>query len=206
MHPFRGEIDSSVTVTVSSPEFSPTIELIDPTGRQVLFARNTESSSTLVVTQRLMQSGVYQMNVGTTLPGVTGLYSVRIDCTEGAATGHEPCINSQLSFCLQTYRFEVSLTARDPRTGHQATGFTLLPQNIFGTFSLPSLTFNPNDPVLLVKIVDGRPVNGFFWLFYSGTTDVELWLSIRDTETGTTMLYHKEPYTFWSGADLSLAP
>ena len=42
---------------------------------------------------------------------------------------------------------------------------------------------------LVVKVLDGRPVNGNFWLFYGALSNVEYTLTVTDTETGAVKTY-----------------
>jgi hypothetical protein len=40
-----------------------------------------------------------------------------------------------------------------------------------------------------MKVVDGRPVNGKFWVFYGALSNVEYTITITDTQTGTVKTY-----------------
>ena len=44
--------------------------------------------------------------------------------------------------------------------------------------------FENTNVELLVKVKDGRAVNGYFWVFWGAMTDVRYTITIRDTETG----------------------
>ncbi|HVT02148.1 MAG TPA: hypothetical protein VHL58_02095 [Thermoanaerobaculia bacterium] len=76
--------------------------------------------------------------------------------------------------------------------------------NIFGYYALPNLTGNTSDPAVFIKVLDGRPVNGKWWVFWSSLTDVELSISVRDTTTGIVRTYNKPsgatPSTFDTSA------
>ena len=43
-----------------------------------------------------------------------------------------------------------------------------------------------------MKVLDGRPVNGKFWVFYNGLTDFEFDVVVTDTTTGTTKTFNKD--------------
>lgn len=102
-------------------------------------------------------------------------------------------------------RFEVSLDAVDQRTGHTGTGLPIPePGNtLFGYFSIPDLTGNPDNPEVFVKILDARTVNGKFWMFYGGLTDLQLTITIRDTQTGAVKQYHRAGGSLCGDADTS---
>ena len=53
--------------------------------------------------------------------------------------------------------------------------------------------FDAQNVELIIKVLDGRPVNGRFWVFYGALSDVEYWISVTDTETGNIREYHNEP-------------
>jgi hypothetical protein len=61
--------------------------------------------------------------------------------------------------------------------------------------------FRPDNVELLVKVLDGRGVNGHFWVFYASLTDLEYTLRVRDTVTGDEREYVKPGLVLRSGAD-----
>ena len=99
--------------------------------------------------------------------------------------------------------FTVRLAATDPRTGRTTSGVAANENDSFGTFSLPAFTGNLSNPEVFVKIVDGRPVNGRFWVFYGGLTDVEYTLTVTDAVTGAGHDYEKPAGSACGGFDTS---
>ena len=53
--------------------------------------------------------------------------------------------------------------------------------------------FRPGNPELVVKVLDGRAVNGHFWVFYASLTDVEFELTVSDLESGDQVTYPNPP-------------
>ena len=49
--------------------------------------------------------------------------------------------------------------------------------------------FDPTNLELVVKVLDGRSVNGKFWVFYGSLTNVEFTLTVTDTLTGAVKTY-----------------
>ncbi len=43
---------------------------------------------------------------------------------------------------------------------------------------------------LLVKLLDKRGINGYYWFFYGALTDVDYTITVTDTETSTVKTYH----------------
>jgi lysyl endopeptidase len=114
-----------------------------------------------------------------------------------------PCDVGVSAICLQSGRFEVKLSATDPRTGKTDSGYVMSSSNVFGTFAFPVLAGNQTDPQVFVKVLDGRPINGKWWVFYASLTDVEFDLAVRDTQSGITKTYRQAPYTQESKNDTS---
>ncbi|HEX4955088.1 MAG TPA: ELWxxDGT repeat protein [Thermoanaerobaculia bacterium] len=86
-----------------------------------------------------------------------------------------PCVASPERLCLAGGRFAVEVR----RDGTPVPATALSDQA--GTFSF----FAPENPEGVVKILDGRDINGHFWLFYGGLTLLGHELVVTDTQTGT---------------------
>ena len=61
--------------------------------------------------------------------------------------------------------------------------------------------FSANNIEVVVKVVDGRPANGKFWVFCAALTNVEYTLEITDTTTGTVWTHHNSEGQLASFAD-----
>jgi hypothetical protein len=109
-------------------------------------------------------------------------------------------------------RFQVGLSATDPRTGRQTVGTPVPLGNAAGFFSLPGFTGDATFPEVIVKMVDatGAPsLGGGFWFFHAPLTDVAYTLSVLDTTTGATRTYHNasgSPGQICGGVDTSAFP
>jgi hypothetical protein len=86
-------------------------------------------------------------------------------------------------------RFHATVRATDPRTGRVVDGAAFPRADGFGYFGLPGLTADPAFPEIFVKMADGRPNGGHFWVFHTGLTDLDYVLTIRDTQTGVEKTY-----------------
>jgi sugar lactone lactonase YvrE len=107
------------------------------------------------------------------------------DCTADATT-----------LCLNQGRFAVSVGWEDfeGRTGvgqaHALTDDT-------GAFWF----FDEENLELMVKVLDGRAINGHYWVFYGSLTNVEFELTVRYTETGEVKTYTNPSEVFASTGD-----
>lgn len=121
--------------------------------------------------------------------------------TVSGTTGGGPCTPSTSDLCLNSSRFRVTLAAKNPRDGRTGAGFSIPFNNQNGFFAIPELTQDTTNFEVFVKILDGRPINGKFWVFYGGLTDFEYTLTITDTQTGAQKQYTKPGLVFTGGAD-----
>jgi hypothetical protein len=56
---------------------------------------------------------------------------------------------------------------------------------------------------LMVKVLDARPINGKFWVFYGALTNVAFTMTVTDGLTGAYQIYTNPPSTFASVGDTS---
>ena len=93
------------------------------------------------------------------------------------------CTADNTTLCLNQGRFKVQVTfqtatATGPGTAVSMTGDT-------GTFWF----FTSNNLELMVKVVDGRAVNGKFWFFAGALSDVAYTITVTDLTTTTVKTY-----------------
>jgi hypothetical protein len=91
------------------------------------------------------------------------------------------------------HSFNVTLVATNQHNNNVTGNGVALPQtDTFGYFSLPSLTQNPSNPEVFVKILDGRTLTGAYWVFYGHLTDLIYDMTVTDNVTHITHTYHKD--------------
>lgn len=81
-------------------------------------------------------------------------------------------------------RFEVTAEFDLPGEGLRRASASPLTDQA-GTFWV----FDDSNLELMVKLLDGRPVNGHFWFFYGSLSGLDFNLRVRDTLTGEVRLY-----------------
>jgi hypothetical protein len=94
------------------------------------------------------------------------------------------CIADQHTLCLNGGRFRVRADWRTVfGTSGQATAVPLTADTGYFWF------FDPANVETVVKVLRGCPVNGRYWVFAGGLTDVAVDLTVTDTERGGTKTY-----------------
>ncbi len=120
-----------------------------------------------------------------------------------ASSAGEPatgaCSPTPTALCLLGDRFRVEASWRNPRDGTSGTARALPLRDRSGFFSF----LDRGNPEVAVKLLDGRGVNGAFWLFDGRLTDVEYELAVTDTVTGARRVYARAAGDLCGGMDLA---
>jgi hypothetical protein len=98
-------------------------------------------------------------------------------------------------------RFEVRVAWREPG-GNTGTGTPRPLSADSGAFWF----FNPNNLELVVKVLDGRPINGRWWVFFASLSNVEFEVTVSDTLTGEGATYVNPQGVFASRGDTGALP
>ena len=138
-------------------------------------------------------------SVGTT--GVNNNVSVAVVLTQNVTT--TGCLSTNQILCIDDqpgdHRFRVIVSYATSQAGGksgsgQAITLSSLGVDRGGLFWF----FDPTNPELLIKVLNGCPINSHFWVYYSAGTNVGLTVTVTDTTTG-----HSKTYT---NPDLTAAP
>ncbi|HSG38216.1 MAG TPA: hypothetical protein VLE27_01145 [Thermoanaerobaculia bacterium] len=136
-------------------------------------------------------------NAGQTFPAVT---APKAALTAPASKAAGSCQPSPEALCLAGDRFRVTVEFADPRLSpaveHQAKAIPLTGDT--GTFYF----FHAENIELMIKVLDGRPHNGHFWVYYGALSDVAYRIAVEDTETGQRKTYDNVSGRLISRADV----
>ncbi len=105
--------------------------------------------------------------------------------TEPLLASRGSCLPDTHRLCLAGGRFAVEVHWQVPNLG-DGEGTTLPVSPDTGAFWF----FQPTNVELVVKVLDGRALNGHFWVFYGALSSVEYDLVVTDTQTGASRTYH----------------
>jgi hypothetical protein len=100
--------------------------------------------------------------------------------------------------CLSAGQFLVGVSFTDPRTGLAAAATAVPLTGDTGAFWF----FDDSNLELMIKVLDGRAINGKFWVFYGALSDVEYTITVANTKTGELRTYYNPKGTLASHADI----
>jgi hypothetical protein len=109
------------------------------------------------------------------------------------------CVPTAQALCLAAGRFAVEVVWTDPRIGLSAQARALPITADTGVFWFVDAT----NLELMIKVLDGRGVNGHFWVFYGALSDLEYTITVTDTETGQRKTYQNPRNTLASRSDVT---
>lgn len=134
------------------------------------------------------------------LPVGPGDYTLVVDQSAAAATRVTGSCTAGPYLCVNGNRFRAEVTWKANGTSGAGQAVALTGDTGYFWF------FDPANAELVVKVLDGRGVNGHFWVFYGALTNVEYTLRITDTATGAVKTYVNPPGRFASAGDTSAFP
>jgi hypothetical protein len=108
-----------------------------------------------------------------------------------------PEVPAEALLRLRDGRFELDATWRDFAGGRGQGQAIPLPGDSSGVFWF----FDPANVEVIVKLIDGRAFNGFWWVFYGALSSVEYYFTVFDTATGATRTYFNPRHHLASAGD-----
>ncbi len=114
-----------------------------------------------------------------------GLGLIRDDVLELVGVTLPPCLPDATTLCLNNGRFRITAEWTKPN-GDEGVGRAILPSADSGEFYF----FRPGNTEMIVKVLNAcdEPANSF-WVFAAGLTNVEVTLTVTDTESGQVREY-----------------
>lgn len=115
---------------------------------------------------------------------------------ENGCAGARECAANDTQLCLNQGRFRISVSWRDFE-GNSGVGQAVQLTSDTGYFWF----FDEANVELILKVLDGRPINNHFWVFYGALSNVEYTVTVGDTETGRCRSYENPARNFASVGD-----
>jgi hypothetical protein len=180
--------------------FDTFLYLFDPSGNEIDENDDYPGGGTNSrISFQATESGTYTVKANSYFTGVTGPYSLELLCSQGPV----PCTAGATTLCLNNGRFRVQAIFSAPSLGITNAPAQAVPlTSDTGYFWF----FSSNNVELVLKAVDGRSFNGFFWVFYGALSDVEYNITVTDTTTGASKTYSNAAGHLASVADTAAFP
>ena len=112
------------------------------------------------------------------------------------------CATAADILCMNASRFEISVDWNVASQSRSGKGFAIPLTADTGYFWF----FTANNVEIVIKVVDGRAFNNFFWVFYGALSDVEYKITVTDTATGRIRRYENPQGRLASVADVVAFP
>lgn len=183
--------------TLSPDGFTPVIEIETPGGQ--LIERKEGRAGEALRLGAVLQPGVYHARVIARPAGATGSYTLRLGCL--LADPQVFCTPDETTLCLYN-RFAVNVAIKVSEDDPPVAATARRGSDRYGLFTAPSLTSDPDNPEVMVKVLDGRPVNDRWWVFYGGLSGFDWELTVRDTFFKREKTYTKADIAEDGGLDL----
>ncbi|MFN2385340.1 MAG: WD40/YVTN/BNR-like repeat-containing protein [Thermoanaerobaculia bacterium] len=106
---------------------------------------------------------------------------------------------SPSALCLTAARFRVEVAWRVASQGRTGVGTAVPIADDTGAFWF----FDSANLELMIKVLDARPINGRFWVFFGALSDIEYTVTVTDLVTGAVKRYDNPQGRLASVADTS---
>jgi hypothetical protein len=121
--------------------------------------------------------------------GATGLSNYSNEASAATRATPGPCVADSRTLCLNGGRFRVQVDWRLSDTNFGAGTVVPVTSPDSGLFWF----FNADNWEMLIKVLNGCGSNGFYWVYFAATTDVQYTLTVTDTQTGVVKVYYNPP-------------
>jgi hypothetical protein len=169
---FEGVAGSTVTIDLTSDEFDTVLALLDAAGNPVDGDDDGGDGTNSRIVYTLDAPGPWAIAASGFGPEELGTYTLSLDCGTPTAL-----------YFLEG-RFVISVDWRRPN-GETGVGQAIPGTDRAGLFYF----FNEANLEMLIKMLDGCPLNDRYWVFYAATTNVEFTVTVLDRATGETKEY-----------------
>jgi hypothetical protein len=191
---FQGVAGQTVVITMRSTAVDSFLFLLDPNGVEIESNNDSGGGNDARMSVVIDTSGTYTILANTVETGETGAYTLQLVCSGGPSI----CTPNGTTLCLNNGRFQVQAIFSAPSLGiTNATAQAVPLTGDTGYFWF----FSANNVEIVLKAVDGRSFNNYFWVFYGALSDVEYTITVTDTSTGAVRPYHNTAGHLASVAD-----
>ena len=180
-------------------EYTITVTDVD-TGAIRTYSNPSGALHSVADTAAFPSSAEAVASVGVETRSAAELYAMYASLTQAAspkAAADSPCEAGGATLCLNQARFQVRVDWAVPDQGKSGRGNAVAVTPDTGYFWF----FSDTNVELMVKVLDGRGVNGKFWVLYGALSNVQYTITVTDTQTQTVKTYENRSGALASAAD-----
>ncbi|HEY3172072.1 MAG TPA: PPC domain-containing protein [Thermoanaerobaculia bacterium] len=185
VYSFSGSSGQQVTIDMSSAAFDSFLFLLDPSGSNVVATDdNSGGGNNARIVSTLTESGTWFIVANSYSGNQFGAYTLALQC--GAAPPPGSCTGNSTTLCLNNGRFRVQATYMTP-AGQTGPGMAVTQTTDTGLFWF----FSASNIEVIIKVVNACTFAAAprYWVFAGGLTNVQVELTVTDTQTGTVRTY-----------------
>ena len=128
---------------------------------------------------------------------LSAMYASLAQAVSPKAAADSPCEAGGATLCLNHARFQVRVDWAVPDQGKSGHGNAVAVTPDTGYFWF----FSDTNVELMVKVLDGRGINGKFWVLYGALSNVQYTITVTDTQSQTVKKYENASGALASVAD-----
>ena len=180
---FDGAAGQQITITMAA-SYDTFLFLLDPSSTTATTDHGGGGGNTSRIVFTLTSTGTWFIAANAFQPAVVGNYTLTLNCVAGPAPG--ACTSNATTLCLNNNRFRVTATFATPQ-GQTGNGMAVPETTDTGLFWF----FSANNIEVIIKVVNACGFAGAprYWVFAGGLTNVEVVLTVTDTQTGNMRTY-----------------
>jgi hypothetical protein len=180
---FSGTAGQQVTITMSAA-YDTFLFLLDPTPETAATDDNSGGGTNARIVFTLTSTGTWFIAANSRQPNTFGPYTLTLNCVAGPPPG--ACTSNATTLCLNNNRFRVTATFATS-LGQSGNGMAVPETTDTGLFWF----FTANNIEVIVKVINACTfaAGPRYWVFAGGLTNVQVVLTVTDTQTGNMRTY-----------------
>ena len=180
---FEGTSGQQVTITMTA-SYDTFLFLLDPSATTVATDNNSGGGTNARIVFTLTSTGTWFIAANSVAADTFGNYTLTLTC--GSAPPPGACAANATTLCLNNNRFKVQATFATA-AGQTGNGMAVPETTDTGLFWF----FSASNIEVIIKVVNACSFAGGprYWVFAGGLTNVQVVLTVTDTETGITRTY-----------------
>lgn len=179
LYHFDGVAGQRVTISVHGVDVDPAVGVYDPSGEVVADDDDSGPGVDALLVYDLNETGQWGIGVLDALAFDLGAYQISLQCSNATP----PCPDDTI--CLNDGQHHVDMRWKTKTTSFAPAHVVPFDSTSSGLFYFTDV----NNAEVLIKVINGCPLNDKWWVFYAATTNVQFDIDVTDTHRDVTRTY-----------------